>query len=841
MFNKIKKKTLRTSLQMLCVLSAALMVWGCGGGGGGGGSSYDTPADADNDAVVGAATNVLIDTDILAGWIKQGHVGNETGFDQKVVVLDYFAYTDTTATKRIKGACRVAKGDLVATRFEGVADATPLVASGAQMDAVIQRLGIDEDTIIVITTAENAPVYYATRAYWTLRYWGFPKENLRLLDGGNTAFAADYPALMTFDAPTPTPSTFSVRNLAEINDDLRASVGEMVTLIKTDLINSATDLVLDARGDSYYLGNKATSGLLGGDVVVVDGHPEGGHYLGQGGLFVDSDYTGGIFKSATDIEAMFAAVDADYADKKTTVYCTSGYSATPLFFVLDAILGADVQLYDGSWSQLGKYSEEAALGGELPVTSAWSIDAYLDPDSYTYNKGQYDDPLTIENLDAASAVAPQAAPFTGDVAGDSDVVQSQVEAADIAYAAGGGGTDFVAPVNTANGGDVLLSAATLESWVDAGYVNAAQGAERVVIIDVTSPANYAAAHVPGAQLWDYAGQAVVRTEGPAPAVNMMITGAALDTRLQALGVDEYTTIVITSSMTATYFPSRAYFSLRYWGVPKANIKVLNGYNNAWDMQADLTKVVPSVTASTFSVADLNAGAQLDTRVALAELMDAIRDDRGTPIDFRGDKSAIGSTPGVWGDSGDYVVFEGTLATGTSYSWKNFNVDYDGGDLTFEDAGTIAADMLAAGIDTTAFSNDGSYSDPIYSYCRTGYIASTGFFVLDGILGVDVMTYDGSWSQFGKMSDDAAKGGELADGSEWATDNATYMSVWNYNVDNTKSIEPLNADADALNLSPASANQVEDADYDYQILPPEDSGSEAPAAGDGGGSIPSIGC
>jgi len=817
MSRKINRNSWKLSVQLLMLIAAALLVWGCGGGG----SSYDAPPEVDNAPALGAATNVVIEPETLKSWMDEGLVGNETGFGAKVVIIDFRSSGDD----RIDGACRLGGEDLTLTRFEGVGDAAPLVATGAMMDDVIQRLGIDENTTIVFTTDGRA--YLATRAYWTFRYWGFPKERLKFLNGGNDAFAAAYPALMNQDVPSPTPSTYSVKDLPGINDDLRASIGEIIEIFKTDLETSMTDIVFDARGKdpadgaSGYFGTSATSGLVGGDIVVVDGHPEGGQYLNYSEL-LSADLKS--FKTAAEIEALFTA-KGWMPGMKVTVYCTSGYSATPLFFAVDAILGGDAQLHDGSWSQSGKYSDNAAAGGELALGSPWAIDKYLDASTATYNDGVYPGPLTIETLDAASAVDPQAAPFTGDVpADDSDVVQSQVEAADSAYADGSGTTSFVAPAATVTA-DVLIDAATLDGWMGLVNNDADPATESVVILDVTSESAYNEAHIPGAQLWNYVGQAIVRTEGPAPAVNMVLDGASMDARIQAAGIDENTTVVITSSASATYFPSRAYFLFRYWGFPKERIKVLNGYNRAWP-QVELTSAVPTITPSTLSVADLDSGAQLDTRVALAELMDAVRDGRGVAVDMRGDKSAIGSTAGVYGDvAGDYVVFEGTPNGGTSFVWKNFNVDYDNGDFTFLDAADIETALNAVGVDG---------SEVVYSYCRTGYIASTGFFVLDAILDWPVMTYDGSWSQWGKMSDDATKGGELTDGA-WATDTTDYMSVINYNADRFKQVEPLNADADALLLAPADANQVEDADYEYQITPAADSGSSddsAPTAGSG---------
>lgn len=231
-------------------------------------------------------------------------------------------------------------------------------------------------------------------------------------------------------------------------------------------------------------------------------------------------------------------------------------------------------------------------------------------------------------------------------------------------------------------------------------------------------------------------------------------------------------------------------------------------------------------------------------------MDAARDDRGTAIDFRGDKVNTGSTAGVYsvanGDASDsdYAVFEGRLNNGTYYSFANFNEDYANGDLRYKSAAEISAEMAAAGIDVSAITAE----DPVYSYCRTGYIASTGFFVLDAILDVDVMTYDGSWSQWGKMSADASKGGELNDNSldtdfsAWATDSDEYMTIINYNDDNMKKVEPLNPDPAALQLQPGdtAANQVENEDFDYQIQAGTDDGAEEPSAPSAGGGV-SIGC
>ncbi len=355
---------------------------------------------------------------------------------------------------------------------------------------------------------------------------------------------------------------------------------------------------------------------------------------------------------------------------------------------------------------------------------------------------------------------------------------------------------------------VLIDSASLHGWIERGLVNR-EGKGRVVLLDVTDPGSYAAGHIPGAQLWDVAEQVQTRLEGPAPAVNMVLDGPRMDAMLQKHGIDRGTTVVITSSKTETYFPARAYFLLRYWGFPKSQIKVLDGFNGAWD-RARLTSEVPTILPSSLSVRDLR-GLRDDERVSLGEMILAVRRGCALPLDMRGDLTAPGSTPGVFPDvAGDFVVFEGRPAGGKAFSWKNFNVDYAGGDLRFKGAGEIETALAAVGVNG---------SRPVMSYCRTGYIGSVGYMVLDGILGWEVATYDGSWSQWGKLSDRAEAGGELPPGSLWATDRFDLSEVINYNAEAGLTVESLRFDpaAHALHPDPADprANVIEIEDACYQ--------------------------
>jgi len=136
--------------------------------------------------------------------------------------------------------------------------------------------------------------------------------------------------------------------------------------------------------------------------------------------------------------------------------------------------------------------------------------------------------------------------------------------------------------------------------------------------------------------------------------------------------------------------------------------------------------------------------------------------------------------------------------------------------------------------------------PIMPYCRAGNLACNGFAALYSVLGydVDIMMYDGSWSQWGSLTatTDPAKipssDFALPVGYEdWATDGLTDPIYYNYYngaimADPSMLSEP-DFDTDGVPYSPdgASANtiEIEDEQY-YENTQSADDG--APAAGGG---------
>jgi thiosulfate/3-mercaptopyruvate sulfurtransferase len=320
----------------------------------------------------------LLDAAVLKSWVDNGVV-NSTG-SSRVVILD-LGTAATYTPGHIPGAL-LADSSLYQNRQEGPAVDVNMVLDGPSMDAFVQKYGIDNNTTIVFTTSS---ILNATRAYWMFRYWGFPKEKLKLLDGLNTTWKTTYSSsISTGDSPTVTASTYSVKSNTALHPELRASLSEMISVASGSVANA---VVLDSRSTSTsgsYNGTPgSTTGVFspGSDWVVFEGHIAGGKALLYTTMY---DGTTLQFKSSSDLTAMFATVGID-STKTTYNHCRTGVIASLPFFVLDAILDWPAVDYDGSWSQWGQMSADTANGGRLAAGSPWITDTIMLSEGVVYN------------------------------------------------------------------------------------------------------------------------------------------------------------------------------------------------------------------------------------------------------------------------------------------------------------------------------------------------------------------------------------------------------------------------------------------------------------------------
>jgi len=415
---------------------------------------------------------------------------------------------------------------------------------------------------------------------------------------------------------------------------------------------------------------------------------------------------------------------------------------------------------------------------------------------------------------------------------------------------GGGGDSYDEPEAqpttpiTGQVDNVLIDAPTLKAWLDAGLVNS-DAFENVVILQ---PNSYSGGHIAGTQEWT-APRGIDRIDGPVLSGNMVLDGEAMDDAIQAAGIKAGSTIVLVPTGYPDTTTDRAYLMFRYWGFPKEKIKVLNGGLPAWQAYGyDVTEAASPVAASNFSVADLPGGPDFDARASLSEAIVGVTEETVVPYNTYANTSNVttatitetldGSYNGEAGDGG-YVIFQGLMFDGVTdnmLAGLRTTTTIEGTEVTVLKSADEMRSFLVddLGVDL---------SKTIMTYCRAGNLASSGFAPIDIVLGseVDVMTYDGSWSQWGSLTTDEtvvpSAAYVLPDGySAWATDILTSDGAggepfYLYPADNTTAIQqPFFFDAP---LSPydEGANTIEDEDYEYWYYGGDEAG--APSAGDGG--------
>lgn len=335
------------------------------------GGNYEKPSTTQTEtALISAAT--------LSVWMDAGKV-NGTGYD-RVVILDVNT-SAIYATGHIPGALFLDPNELNQSRTEGVAISGTEVLEGSKMDALIQKYGIDGETTIVFT---GPSIMNATRAYYSFRYWGFPKTRLKLLNGLNAAWTASGLTLTTVPPPSVTQSAYSVKNNRALRSDLRVSLSEMIDYADGKIPGVLPiDVRSAATGGSYAGVPGSTTGVYSTsatDYTVFEGRIRGAQALLYSSLYNGSN----MFIPNDQLVNSFTALGLD-STKTAYVYCKLGNLASIGFFVLDGILGWPAAVYDGSWSQWGQLSGNASMKGQLSAVSPWRTDLAGRSDVIVYN------------------------------------------------------------------------------------------------------------------------------------------------------------------------------------------------------------------------------------------------------------------------------------------------------------------------------------------------------------------------------------------------------------------------------------------------------------------------
>jgi 3-mercaptopyruvate sulfurtransferase SseA len=370
-----RRKMLKTAFQYLFI---ALFVFvgavAC--------DSYDDTKAAEEYKNYYQSDNMLIEADTLKTWIDNGY---KTAKGEPVVVVTHAAGGSTvsgTPNQYIPGTIVFPDGlgggnNSIGHRSDGPGGAASpnQVYDGPTMDRNLRYAGITKDTVIVITgswTATSIPAT-VTRMWWVFYYWGFAETKLKVLNGGNLAYAATaggLSAMSSSPATGVTPSMFSVKDLPGNRIDLvRAPFGDVLRDARSGVYARKEKLMVSTLGTNICFGPGDTAPCTPNSGSVVRGRIHGGIQVttqsGANALYktvpaATGDYA--VYKSPEEIADTFiddSGVPFLPTDKNFRIitHCGSGQSTTVANFALVGVLGyKNVAIYDGSLTEWGAFS-----------------------------------------------------------------------------------------------------------------------------------------------------------------------------------------------------------------------------------------------------------------------------------------------------------------------------------------------------------------------------------------------------------------------------------------------------------------------------------------------------
>ena len=211
------------------------------------------------------------------------------------------------------------------------------LVSRAELEALLQAAGIDDDTLIVLYGDNNN--WFAAWAYWQLRYHGI--DDVRLLDGGRKKVeAAGLP--LTTDAATHRRGSIRVPDAT--HEDVRAYRDQVIASI-----GAASRALVDVRSPEEFRGELAAPAHLPQEAAQRKGHIPGAVNIPWGSAVAED----GTFKPIDELRALYAG-NGITDDKDIVAYCRIGERSSHTWFVLHELLGyRNVRNYDGSWTEYG--------------------------------------------------------------------------------------------------------------------------------------------------------------------------------------------------------------------------------------------------------------------------------------------------------------------------------------------------------------------------------------------------------------------------------------------------------------------------------------------------------
>jgi thiosulfate/3-mercaptopyruvate sulfurtransferase len=224
------------------------------------------------------------------------------------------------------------------------------IVSAERFQELLQAAGVHDDTTIVLYGDTNN--WFAAWGAWIFNLYGF--DDVRLLDGGRVKWEADGRPLSTDVAAFEAGSVI----IGEADADLRALKAEVLSIVEGE--TPAT--LIDIRSAAEYNGEIfAPEGVQ--ELSIRAGHIPGALNV-PWGQNVNED---GTFKSVEELQALYGGLGVDGSQPIVT-YCRIGERAALTWFVLNELLGYEVAVYDGSWTEWGN---SVGVPVENPAGTVW--------------------------------------------------------------------------------------------------------------------------------------------------------------------------------------------------------------------------------------------------------------------------------------------------------------------------------------------------------------------------------------------------------------------------------------------------------------------------------------
>ena len=277
-------------------------------------------------------SKILVSTDWLAQHLKDPslvvvHIGIKEDFDKE----------------HIPGARIISMRELIVDYENGFRHELPEIE---KLQSVLQGVGINRDSKIIICYSDENVVTLAARLYFTLDYAGLGDQSA-ILNGGFVQWKNEDREL-TSDV-----TNFAKGNyLIKKNDEVLA---DKEFILKN--LSNPDVVIIDARPEEQYDGSEEDPNS-----------PRKGHIEGAVNLpffNLQQEENANLFISDDDLIKSFKELGADKASS-LIIYCGSGVWASPVYFAA-RYLGYDVRLYDASFQEWG--NDET-----LPITSPVTID-----------------------------------------------------------------------------------------------------------------------------------------------------------------------------------------------------------------------------------------------------------------------------------------------------------------------------------------------------------------------------------------------------------------------------------------------------------------------------------